>query len=176
ENLAKGLVLSTNYSPHIEQRNQDLFYKTVPLYNFVKSSGDFVQNAWLNTANSLRKYRTSQNWYTFNALADYTLDVSDHHFHAMGGFQYQYYNYDLVNAYQSNLTNNNLPTLNYTTNSELPVTAVADNLQENAWQSFFGRFNYNYKSKYFFEATVRNDASSRLAPGHRSQTFPAFSA
>ncbi len=176
ENLAKGLVLSTNYSPHIEQKNQDLFYKTVPLYNFVKSSGDFAQNAWLNRANSLRKYRTSQNWYTFNALADYTLEVSDHHFHALGGFQYQYYNYDLVNAYQSNLTNNNLPTLNYTTNSQLPVTAVADDLQENAWQSFFGRFNYNYRGKYFFEATVRNDASSRLAPGHRSQTFPAFSA
>lgn len=176
ENLVKGLVLSTNYSPHVEQRNQDIFSRTVPLYNFVKSSGGFVQNAWLNTANSLQKHRTSQNWHTFNALVDYTLDVSDHHFHALGGFQYQYYNYDLVSATQTNLTNNSLPTLNYTTNPRLPVTAIGDNLQENAWQSFFGRFNYNFKGKYFLEATVRNDASSRLAPGYRSQTFPAFSA
>ncbi|SFQ34943.1 TonB-linked outer membrane protein, SusC/RagA family [Parafilimonas terrae] len=176
EHLVKGLVLSTNYSPHLEQDNQDLFYKTVPLHNFDKASASFIQNAWLNTSNSLRKYRTSQNWYTFNALADYTLAVQDHHFHVLGGFQYQQFNYDLTNAYQSNLTNNNLPTLNYTTNSNLPVTAVRDDLQSNAWQSFFGRFNYDYKGKYFVEATLRNDASSRLAPGHRSQTFPAFSA
>jgi hypothetical protein len=90
EHLAKGLVLSTNYSPHLEQNNQNLFYKTVPLYNFVKASGTFVQNARLNSSNSLRKYRTAQNWYTFNALADYTLAVQEHHFHVLGGFQYQH--------------------------------------------------------------------------------------
>lgn len=174
--LIKGLVLSANYSPHLEQDNQDMFFKTVPLYSFVKATGTFQQNAWVNKSNSINKYRTTQTSYTSNLLGDYRFDLSDHHFHLLGGFQYQYYDYNRLNATQTNLVNNNLPTLNYTTNSTLPVTAISDDLQENAWQSYFGRVNYDYKNKYFIEATVRNDASSRLAPGHRSQTFPAFSA
>jgi TonB-linked SusC/RagA family outer membrane protein len=175
-NIAKGLVLSANYSPHLEQDNQDMFARTVPLYGFVKSTGTFAQNAWVNQSNSITRYRTTQSSYTTNFLGDYGIAVQDHHFHVLGGFQYQRYDYSRLNATQNNLVNNNLPTLNYTTNPTLPVTAISDNLQDNAWRSYFGRFNYDYKNKYFVEATVRNDASSRLAPGHRSQSFPAFSA
>lgn len=174
--IAKGLVLTANYSPHLEQDNQDMFNNTVPLYSYVKSSGTFVQNAWVNKSNSINKYRTTQSSYTTNFLADYSLGIEDHHFRLLGGYQFQYYNYSRLNATQNNLVNNTLPTVNYTTNSTLPVTAIADNLQDNAWKSYFGRFNYDYKDKYFLEATLRNDASSRLAPGHRSQSFPAFSA
>lgn len=177
ENIVKGLVLSANYSPHLEQDNQVMFFQTVPLYTYDKSTQSFNQNAWVNTANSINKYRTTQSAYTSNFLADYTLTLNeDHHFHLLGGGQYQYYNYDRLNGTQNNLINNSLPTVNYTTNATLPVTALSDNIQINAWVSYFGRLNYDYKNKYFIEATVRNDASSRLAPGHRSQTFPAFSA
>ncbi len=176
ENLAKGLVLSVNYSPHLEQGNEDIFRRTVPLYGWDFINQKFVQNSWVNQSNSVSKYRTTQNSYTSNALADYTVDKGDHHFHVLGGFQYQYYNYNRLDANQTNLVNNNLPTFNYTTNSSLPVNYVSDNIQTNTWVSYFGRFNYDYKSKYFIEATVRNDASSRLAPGHQAQTFPAFSA
>ncbi len=176
DNIVKGLALSANYSPHFEQDNQDMFYKTVPLYSFVKSSGTFVQNAWVNKSNSLNKYRTTQTSYTSNLLANYDYSVKEHHIHLLGGYQFQYYNYSRMNAALTNLVNNNLATLNYTTNSTLPVTSISENLQDNAWKSLFGRINYDYKNRYFLEATVRNDASSRLAPGHREQTFPAFSA
>lgn len=176
ENIVKGLVLSVNYSPHLEQDNEDIFKKTVPLYSWDFPTQTFVQNSWVNQSNSINKNRTTQGSYTSNALADYSLDKGEHHFHLLGGFQYQYYNYNRLNATQNNLVNNNLPTLNYTTNATLPVNFVSDNIQANAWVSYFGRFNYDYKNKYFVEATVRNDASSRLAPGHQSQTFPAFSA
>ncbi|HEY4290905.1 MAG TPA: TonB-dependent receptor [Puia sp.] len=175
-NVVKGLTLSANYSPHLEQDNQDWLSKTVPLYSFVKASGTFAQNAWVNKSNSVNKYRTTQSSYTTNFLADYGYAFGDNHFHLLGGFQYQYYNYDRLNATLTNLVNNSLATVNYTTNATLPVTALSDDLQANAWRSYFGRFNYDFKDKYFFEATVRNDASSRLAPGHRQQSFPAFSA
>src|SRR5690606_33781554 len=42
--------------------------------------------------------------------------------------------------------------------------------------SYFGRFNYNFKEKYLFEATVRSDESSRLSAGNRVKVFPSFSA
>lgn len=40
-----------------------------------------------------------------------------------------------------------------------------------AFLSFFGRVGYNYADKVFFDATVRNDASSRFSPNHRNATF-----
>jgi TonB-linked SusC/RagA family outer membrane protein len=38
------------------------------------------------------------------------------------------------------------------------------------------RLNYSYLGRYLFAASVRHDASSRLAKGHRWSTFPAVSA
>ncbi|MVT40581.1 SusC/RagA family TonB-linked outer membrane protein [Chitinophaga oryziterrae] len=44
-----------------------------------------------------------------------------------------------------------------------------------ALNSLFGRVNYVYNDKYMAEFTWRYDGSSKLAPGHRWQFFPAFS-
>lgn len=44
-----------------------------------------------------------------------------------------------------------------------------------ALNSLFGRVNYAYADKYLAEFTWRYDGSSKLAPGHRWQFFPAFS-
>ncbi len=41
--------------------------------------------------------------------------------------------------------------------------------------SLFGRVNYVYDSRYFLEAVIRRDASSRFGPQARHGTFPAFS-
>lgn len=42
--------------------------------------------------------------------------------------------------------------------------------------SYFGRIGYNYLEKYMFNATLRADASSNFASGHRWGYFPSFSA
>lgn len=39
--------------------------------------------------------------------------------------------------------------------------------------SFFGRFNYNYKSKYLFTGTMRADGSSKFTKGKRWGYFPS---
>ena len=49
-------------------------------------------------------------------------------------------------------------------------------LQEDALIGYLGRVSYKYKDKYYFDATVRRDGSSRLAPGHKWETFPSFAA
>lgn len=51
-----------------------------------------------------------------------------------------------------------------------------DSLDHYATLGFFGRFNYDYKSRYLFEFDLRRDGSSRYAKGHQWGTFPAFSA
>ena len=52
----------------------------------------------------------------------------------------------------------------------------ANILQEDALIGYMGRISYNYKSKYYFDATMRRDGSSRLAPGYKWDNFPAFAA
>lgn len=41
--------------------------------------------------------------------------------------------------------------------------------------SFFGRANYGFNNKYFLTGVLRKDGSSRLAPGHQWELFPAIS-
>jgi len=47
---------------------------------------------------------------------------------------------------------------------------------ENVLLSYFGRFNYDYNSKYLFTATLRADASSKLNPNDRWGYFPSLAA
>ncbi|WP_262249339.1 SusC/RagA family TonB-linked outer membrane protein [Parapedobacter soli] len=44
-----------------------------------------------------------------------------------------------------------------------------------ALQSFFGRFNYDFDSRYLFEVNARYDGSSRFAKGHKYGFFPSVS-
>lgn len=45
----------------------------------------------------------------------------------------------------------------------------------NAGVSYFGRFTYNYRSKYIFSSTLRRDGSSRFSKKNRWGTFPSAS-
>jgi len=42
--------------------------------------------------------------------------------------------------------------------------------------SYMGRVMYSYDDRFLLSATLRSDASSRLAPGHKWHTYPAVSA
>lgn len=53
---------------------------------------------------------------------------------------------------------------------------ASGNASEWALQSFFGRFNYDYESRYLLEANARYDGSSRFAKGHKYGFFPSVSA
>lgn len=50
------------------------------------------------------------------------------------------------------------------------------NYQKTGLMSWMGRAMYTYDNRYMLMATVRSDASSRLAKGHQWHTYPAVSA
>ncbi|MEO5593351.1 MAG: TonB-dependent receptor [Chitinophagaceae bacterium] len=74
--------------------------------------------------------------------------------------------------------NVNYTDLQYRTiNNQPPYTSgFASILQEDALIGYLGRISYKYKDKYYFDATVRRDGSSRLSPGNKWETFPSFAA
>ncbi len=47
---------------------------------------------------------------------------------------------------------------------------------DEALQGYMARVSYNYAGKYYFDATVRRDGSSKFAPDYRWATFPSFGA
>jgi TonB-linked SusC/RagA family outer membrane protein len=57
---------------------------------------------------------------------------------------------------------------------------TVDPAQQRYWQSglmsWMGRVMYSYDNRYMLSATIRSDASSRLAPGYKWHTYPAVSA
>ncbi|MFX5001642.1 hypothetical protein ABTC06_19585, partial [Acinetobacter baumannii] len=53
--------------------------------------------------------------------------------------------------------------------------SIYGNYTQTGFNSLFGRFNYDYKNKYFVQASIRRDGQSSLAPDKRYGTFPGFS-
>ncbi len=53
------------------------------------------------------------------------------------------------------------------------VTTASSNRNQYNLVSFFGRVDYNFAKKYFVEASLRADASSKFAEGHRWGYFPS---
>ncbi len=62
--------------------------------------------------------------------------------------------------------------------SATDITVDPNNQNYYLWglTSLMGRAMYSYANRYMISATVRSDASSRLAPGHQWHTYPAVSA
>ena len=175
EHLLPSLKFRAVYSPRLQQYNDDNFARTIPLWTY-DNAGNSEIAKYYNEPNNVTKTRQTVLAHDVQLLADYDWSVAtDQHIHFLGGFEYQFYKYDQVVASQANLISNETPSLNLQASATIPPT-VQDDIQTNAWISYFGRINYDFKEKYFIEATIRNDASSKLAPGHRSQTFPAISA
>jgi len=55
------------------------------------------------------------------------------------------------------------------------ITANNGGYSRSGLISYMGRVMYEYNDKYMLSATIRSDASSRLAEGHKRHTYPAVS-
>ncbi|ANH81486.1 SusC/RagA family protein [Niabella ginsenosidivorans] len=61
-------------------------------------------------------------------------------------------------------------------NDDITIDPNNQSYWQSGLMSYMGRIMYSYADRYMVSATVRSDASSRLAPGHKWHTYPAISA
>ena len=62
-------------------------------------------------------------------------------------------------------------------NTEYQITTSRYGQQnDNTLVAFFGRVNYSFDNKYYLQAIVRHEGSSRFGANHKWGTFPALSA
>lgn len=109
-----------------------------------------------------------------NLRATLTADKTfgDHSLKFLAGASREDYRNNFVSAFRDGFILPDYPVLN---------TGSADNQRSSgngaewALQSFFGRLNYDYKSKYLIEVNGRYDGSSRFAVGNKYGFFPSFS-
>lgn len=83
---------------------------------------------------------------------------------------------------RSNMSAKNIPSdafqfYNIGQSNATDITIDPNNQDYQVWglNSLMGRVMYSYDDRYMLSATLRSDASSRLAPGHQWHTYPAVS-
>lgn len=91
----------------------------------------------------------------------------------LAGFEENYRSLETLTASRSGFALTDFPYLN-SGSTELRDNAGSAN--ESGLHSFFGRLQYNYKSKYFIQGNLRSDLSSRFASAYRRAVYPSVSA
>ncbi|HSC40084.1 MAG TPA: SusC/RagA family TonB-linked outer membrane protein, partial [Chitinophagaceae bacterium] len=101
--------------------------------------------------------------------------LDDHHVTAMLGNEQQQNNFRYASAYRKNYVSAAIDQIN------VGSTAPADkdnggSASAGAYNNYFGRLNYDFKSKYLVEFVFRYDGSQIFPAGKRYAFFPAVSA
>ncbi|WP_208111729.1 SusC/RagA family TonB-linked outer membrane protein [Sunxiuqinia elliptica] len=174
-----------------------LEYKILPSLTFkgdvtLKAYGE-DESTFMNTLKGMRNYFTGElvtvgGWFAVNNLTErqentkewsqraylnFNKVLDKHSIDAMAGYEGISNKYKWLEGYRQNFFNNDLRDLN---SGASAAQTVEGGREEWGLQSFFGRVNYSFDSKYLLQANIRYDGSSRFAEGKRWGLFPSFSA
>lgn len=173
DNLLEGLHLQFSASRKVGYYNQSSVRRTLVWYDRLGTS----IRQQVNNPNSLYKQKNSDHHDLLEATATYHLKVGKQHdFTLLAGTSYENYRKDQMDATAKNMNSNDFFSFNYYDTSVVTNTELGDTVSPWSMMSYFGRFNYNFLERYLFEANVRYDGSSRLAPEKRWKAFPSLSA
>jgi len=126
-----------------------------------------------NALNSLNENWSEGTALTLQTIAEYNKKVKDHTFYLLGGVSGQKFDNKALGAFRDAFPNNNIYEIDAGSTARGRQSGSAS---RNTLQSYFGRFNYNFRNKYLFEANARYDGSSRFPKDSRWGLFPSFSA
>jgi TonB-linked SusC/RagA family outer membrane protein len=168
--ILDGLVLTGQLGVNYDSNVNDAIWQTFNTYNWDGSLNQvrFPNNA-RQTANDITNYSIS------SAYVNYTKTFYNvHNLNVMIGTSYEHNEYDNTNIWAQNFLTNSIFTYNLYDNTSVNNTSLGEDKEAWALFSLFGRVGYNYNNKYFIDATLRQDASSKFAPDKRtSALFPS---
>lgn len=168
-NLVPGLRFDFSASRNYSSRQNDRNTNQIKWYG----RGDYIYRYSQTNPSSVSKSRTNISTDKLNAIVRYAKDVKRYHsFLIMAGSEWENYRYDAVSTSKEYMPKG-VFSLNF---GNTASAKSSDDVRTSAIMSFFGRFNYDYRDKYLFEANLRCDGSSRLAPQNRWGFFPSVSA
>ena len=170
-NLAKGLTWYTKGAARLQSnKSKDWRGSTTYTYDYhtgEKSSELDKGGLGLSVGDSRRFYTNLYSYLKY----DLSLAENAHNFSLMVGYNQESEKYETLNAYRKDFAFD-LPVLNAGGTADWSNSGGEE---EWAIQSLFGRFNYNFKERYLFEANMRYDGPSRISDENRWGVFPSFS-
>lgn len=161
--IAKGFEYKLNLGidRSISERNTTIY----PNITDLNPKGRYVQNN-LESKNSLVEHYLT-----------YNLETEKHKLEVLGGFSYQKFersgsSFSMINIPGKGvgIQPGNNPGYDST------QAGVAGFAQLNELQSYFGRANYSFNSKYLLTASIRADGSTRFGENNKYGYFPSFAA
>ncbi len=163
--LMKGLTLKATGSLFYNEGKYEGFNK-----DYLASPGvvNTARNSWASYNRTVDQ--------TYNAILSYDNQITkDHYLSAMLGYEFYDSNYKAFNAEGSGAPTDDFMDLGLTSTEE-GKRKIGSGHSRNRIMSFFGRVNYDYRSKYLMSFVMRRDGYSRLAKNNRWGTFPGISA
>jgi len=171
----EGMVLDASYNYDLRNQFQKSFNQPHywHAYNVQTQVYDRKQtNTPISLTDRYDQWRTT----LANFRISYNTTIAqDHNISAMAGAEQQRTSRTYASASRQNYLTGTLQQIN------LGSTRPEDrnnsgNTELGAYNSFFGRLNYNYLSKYLLEFVLRADGSQNFAEGSRYGYFPGISA
>lgn len=158
--IIDGLVFKTSFNTNIEYGSGMYF---LPKYKF-------GVNERINT--QLTNVENRNTYWKFDQFLNYDKKFGDHTVTAILGHEAQSGAWKQLTGYRENFPVD-IPDLNVGDQS----TSIASG-GKNDWalESFLASAGYNYKNRYFINATLRADGSSNFGPDNKWGYFPSASA
>lgn len=154
--------------PRYEELYNDNFNKAIPTFQ-LDGSPLFTRPERTTLAQ-----RSIRNMYgNFYGYLTANKNFNDHGLKLLLGSSVETFDTRNFRAYREGFIFPDYPVLNAGLQDNREATGTAS---EWALQSYFGRLNYDFKSKYLLEVNARYDGSSRFADGHKYGFFPSVSA
>ncbi|CAM4042923.1 TonB-linked outer membrane protein, SusC/RagA family [Pedobacter westerhofensis] len=157
--LLPSLTFRTNFAADYQIFHERRFLPSTLNAAAAPTNGSAIE-AYYSDLNLL-----NENTLTFNK------SFGDHSINFLAGQSWQKDNNETLYASGTNFPGNDIERLS----AAAVKTDASSAGSSSTLVSFFGRANYDYKKRYIFSATLRSDASSRFADGHRYGYFPAVS-
>lgn len=122
---------------------------------------------------------TTINTQNTNSLIENTLtylfDINAHSVDFLAGHSFQRFRLEQTRTDMEGFTENGIePRFQDQVSTSNRPTNFNSSAEENKLQSFFGRANYSYDSKYLLTATIRADGSSKFGENNQYGYFPSF--
>ncbi|GAF05071.1 SusC/RagA family TonB-linked outer membrane protein [Saccharicrinis fermentans] len=164
-NVTSWLDVNGNLGYNTASASRNTTQNSITYYNYTGTKEVLTSPT---QANSYYKQTNSQtDFYSVSGYLNFKKKINDHDFKLMIGSQYEFKQYTYFGVKVLN-TQDGLEIVNGS--GEITLTGDEEKYQ-NANTSFFGRFNYDYKSKYLVEFNSRYDGSSKFLPENRWDLF-----
>ena len=175
--VVDGLTLDASFNYDLSNQFEKNYITPYSFHEYNVSSGEYEErqgtgSATVEVRDTYRKWTTSL--YNLRATYDRTF-AEDHSFTLMLGAEQQRNTFKFASAYRKEFVSPAIPQIN-AGSSDPSNKDNSGSASRSAYNNYFGRLNYDYRSKYLLEFLFRYDGSQIFPEDNRYGFFPGASA